>query len=254
MIKINTHILSTQYLRVLITLDLSLRESLNSSLNKIFNLNVTYGNNPNLLYFDQKNNFDCGPFVCLYAIRLQSHKNMNEKFNLDDIRKLVFQLADRNFKPNYIGHGNGIADIYEKNDISKYLTIWFANRHDIFVFSKTSTKNIIDKNRDYIVESFYYKQFKLIKFLITFFYVEKRPYIFIFCLDLKISNIFSISGNLLPLSLNFIAIELNDVLNKFLFDANVIYHCNQLIDFEIGIWSETITRSAVFLLFWIVRR
>ena len=216
----------------------ALSKSLTICLNKILDLNILLQYNPNTPYLEQTNSYDCGPLICLYADRLQFGIDLNKRYNVDNIRRIVFKLSDPNIKPTYKGHGTGIDTYFGESNISDILSNWYDKRSDIFVLSKTSTKNIIDKNRDYIIENFNYKQFKLIKFVIGFFYFEKFAYLFVFCLEMAKSRIFSISGNQLPLSVSFLGFEFNDLLNKLFFDGKVSFYCNQEINYEFSISSD----------------
>ena len=100
--------------------------SLNDALNRIFKSKIILGQNPYISYLDQKNSYDCGPFVCLYADRIQRGDDLIKPYEVDNIREITFNLSNPDYKPIYRGYGPGVTRIDFEINISLLLEKYFC--------------------------------------------------------------------------------------------------------------------------------
>jgi len=216
--------------------------TLNQILNDVFNLNVTLREHNYVNLFHQKNNYDCGPLSCAYALLISGDIKYINKDSIISIRQEVENYnASKDIKVSR-NHGGGIVRKVRKKKkkakksgtnskpisiikkinlnnerpcVTYLLQKWFANRPDIKILDPELTHNIISQNHNFIINSISFQRFENIDCVIGIIPNDDFWCLLFYCTKLDISCIFDFQNNLLSDRLNTIGECINDYLNKF---------------------------------------
>ena len=202
----------------------SLIYNLNMTLNNIFKLSIKICNQPYTNIERQLNDFDCGPFVCAYAIEISNGGNLCGKLDIDEIRKVAFEHDTSELLSISGGGDSRFNNFSLDSDLFPFFESLFINNKNVIVLSNKSVSEIMTENKLFICENFSFKTFKNINFIICLIYLEKMWFIFIFSIIEKTSNIIDIFNRETPTNVINSCKILNNYLNIFCLTTDVIFN------------------------------
>jgi len=228
------------------------------------NVEITDKTIDRLVY--QKNNHDCGPFICAYAVFLSNnHKNFDSSI-ICDIRKEIIEFHNSKTSKTSSKHGGGMKPYHklinlknaikhkpnmevttksslfhgidlktDKPCLSYLICQWFLNRKNIYVLATDVIDNLISQNNNFILNNLSLKMFVGVDCIVGVVPNNEEWCLYLYSRKLNLSCIFDFTNHILSERLCVIGENLTFYMNKFFLSNNLNFakdHGNFYVKFK----------------------
>lgn len=245
---------------------------LNGVLNKLFKLNISLIENPHNCFTYQNNSYDCGPFICAYAVLINDGLETFPANFIYKIRNQVIKLkSNKSVKYSRSNSGGGAPETSttitkvvsqepnskqpykhnlknEKPCISLLLQYWYKSYTNICVLSNDITYNLISQNNLYVFDNVNLKQFKLVQVVISIIPHNDIWCLLIYSLSLGFCYILDFCNYMLDDRLAGIGENITDYVNRFLLTKKVKFIRNHGLKHSQFVSSDPFYFASIFIL------